>query len=648
MRDRRSSKAEAVPLREREVQTRGGNSEWNILVVGSDEDAADLSSAVLKREAYSVRTAYSGGQALKYLKASPADLVLTELVMPRMDGMQLLAHVREMYPDTDVIVLTGQATIGGAVEALHRGAADFLPKPFSPRDLKRLVSSSLRAKRANRDRTFLTQSTSLVQLAQVLASSADASAFPRRAVDLARENFDADAAVLLSCESSGGPLSILAHSGSVLSGWGRSEKFTEQGLLAIRQRNVVLSAEVDSGDCYAYVPLIVSNRPRGALCLRRVGGPWFHEKSIELLEIFAAHLALSLESVYLHETASQKVYELEDIITGRQSFSLNADLERAAGQLLEGVGRLIRAEICAILLTTGGKEVFRTAPVVSAGSPLHLAIRSKLSGVLNRPDGAAKALPLSSETGPPFASFVCAPLAIGQSRYGVVAAFSSKPECFSAEDARKLATLAVQAVAAMENASKLELVSSMYRETIEMIANLVDARYAYSYGHSRQVRTYAGELARVLGLPCEDVFRIEDGALLHDIGKLCVPATVLNKATPLTPDEFEIVTSHPVYGATMFRNAPHLSDLVPVVRYHHERYDGKGYPDGLKAEEIPLSARLVAVCDVFDALISHRIYRPALDFKEARSIVADGAGKQFDPELTALFLSLPLEKLVEH
>lgn len=509
----------------------------------------------------------------------------------------------------------------------------------------------LRAKRASRDRAFLTQSTSIVRLAQQLAVTGDTGAFLRQVVEFARENFEADAAILLRYEPADDALSVLAHVGATLSGWGRMEKLTDQAMLTIKQHNVVLSADVDSGDCYAYVPLIVSNRPRGVLCLRRLAGPWFREKSVGLLEIFATHMGLSMETVHLNEKASEQVYELVDIVNTGQPFSTAAGWGRIADQILQGIGRLTDAEVCVVLIANGSSKLFRTSPVLPENSDIHQAIQSKLSGILERPTALNRptnVLRPGNDVGRRLASFVCAPLAAGQKHYGVVGAFSSRPNCFTTEVARRLSTLAGRAAAAMESGSTLESISSMYREAIEMIANLVDARYAYSYGHSRQVRTYAGELAEALRLPSEEVLRIEDGSLLHDIGKLCIPATVLNKPGSLTRDEFEIVTSHPIYGARMLRDAPHLADLVPIVRHHHEHYNGSGYPDGLKGEAIPLGARIVGLCDVFDALVSHRIYRSALDFKEARNIIAEGAGTQFDPELTDLFLSLPLEKLTHH
>jgi len=161
-------------------------------------------------------------------------------------------------------------------------------------------------------------------------------------------------------------------------------------------------------------------------------------------------------------------------------------------------------------------------------------------------------------------------------------------------------------------------------------------------------RAYASELARAMSVASKDIFAIEDAALLHDVGKICVPDVLLSKPGPLTVEEAGIVAAHPVIGAGMFARTIHLRELAPIVRHHHERFDGQGYPDRLAGEAIPLGARIVAVCDIFDALVSHRVYRPAMDFAAARNKMAEWSGSRRDPALVSAFLDLALEKMTEH
>jgi HD-GYP domain-containing protein (c-di-GMP phosphodiesterase class II) len=435
----------------------------------------------------------------------------------------------------------------------------------------------------------------------------------------------------------------------------RADTLIEQALEALRRKSVLLDADLSSGDSYAFLPLFVSDRPQGALCLRRSDGQGFQENSIELMEIFAAHLAVTLASARLYETAAEQVAELEELATVSRSLSLNADRDQMCRQLLKSAARLTAGEICAVLLLTEKEPRLQTAPAIPAPSPILEAIQGRMAALLGQ-NGAAEAetrpLPpprrFAFEARRALASFLSAPLLAGGKPFGLLAVFSSRPHAFSAEDARRLSALAEGASAAADNAEALSRVSRTYQETLEFFAGMVDARCPDTHGHSRQVRTYAVELARAVNVGSKELFVIEDAALLHDVGKICIPDALLCKPGPLTVEEAGIVAAHPVIGASMFAHTVHLSELAPIVRHHHERFDGQGYPDRLCGEAIPLGARIVAIGDLFDALVSHRIYHPAMDFPAARSRMAEWAGSRCDPVLVRAFLDLSLERMTEH
>ncbi len=176
-------------------------------------------------------------------------------------------------------------------------------------------------------------------------------------------------------------------------------------------------------------------------------------------------------------------------------------------------------------------------------------------------------------------------------------------------------------------------------DVVSSLANTIDAKDAYTKGHSSAVSRYSEALARALNLPDSEVERIKLGALLHDIGKIGIPEHVLSKPTKLTDDEWEIMKQHPLIGADkVLKPNKSLHDLIPMVKYHHEHIDGSGYPCGLKGDEIPLAARIVAVADAYHALISDRPYRKGLSFTKACEILKMGAGIQWDKELIRQFL----------
>lgn len=194
-----------------------------------------------------------------------------------------------------------------------------------------------------------------------------------------------------------------------------------------------------------------------------------------------------------------------------------------------------------------------------------------------------------------------------------------------------------QTEVAMERANRLEIMSE---EVVNMLAVAIDAKDRYTNGHSFRVSSYSVALARHIGLPEEEIKVLQREAMLHDIGKIGVPDAVLNKPGRLTEDEFRTIKSHAAVGGSILARFSGMEGAVEVARYHHERYDGNGYPTGRKGDEIPLHARIVAIADAYDAMRSDRIYRKGLDPERIHSELIRGREKQFDPDLLDGFLEL--------
>jgi diguanylate cyclase (GGDEF)-like protein/putative nucleotidyltransferase with HDIG domain len=172
------------------------------------------------------------------------------------------------------------------------------------------------------------------------------------------------------------------------------------------------------------------------------------------------------------------------------------------------------------------------------------------------------------------------------------------------------------------------------------LAAAVEARDPYVYGHSRKVNAYAVALAEAIGLPPDEVSRISTAALLHDIGKIAIPDSILNKRGKLRPEDWEVIRSHPRLGANIVANVPSLVPCKDGILYHHERWDGTGYPEGLKGEAIALDARILAIADAFDAMVSSRPYRGAFPHEKAIEALRKAAGAVFDPKLVEVFIGL--------
>jgi HD-GYP domain-containing protein (c-di-GMP phosphodiesterase class II) len=184
-----------------------------------------------------------------------------------------------------------------------------------------------------------------------------------------------------------------------------------------------------------------------------------------------------------------------------------------------------------------------------------------------------------------------------------------------------------------------------YMATVRALCNAVEARDAYTGKHAERVAAYGMEIAKVLDAPFSGDPEVEFGFLLHDVGKVAVPDSILWKPEPLTPEERTLMERHPLVGWEILREIDFLGEAKLVVRHHHERWDGTGYPDGLAGELIPLAARVFAVADVLDALTTVRPYRPPSPLAEARTMIEESAGTHFDPEVVDAFLQIPRERL---
>jgi putative nucleotidyltransferase with HDIG domain len=187
----------------------------------------------------------------------------------------------------------------------------------------------------------------------------------------------------------------------------------------------------------------------------------------------------------------------------------------------------------------------------------------------------------------------------------------------------------------------LRQIESSYEDTLRALGAAVDLRDNATAGHSQRVCRYSLEMARALGWSDKQLGNLARGAYLHDIGKLGVPDGVLLKPGPLTADDRKLMQQHAQMGFDLVKDIPFLADAAEIVLSHHERYDGGGYPRGLKGEEILLSARIFAVADTLDAITSDRPYRRASSFDAAREIIRHLSGSQFDPKVVSVFLSIP-------
>jgi len=237
------------------------------------------------------------------------------------------------------------------------------------------------------------------------------------------------------------------------------------------------------------------------------------------------------------------------------------------------------------------------------------------------------------------------PLVLQERSIGAIQAVNKRGgHLFNQEDLSLFRAIADNAALAVNNAQLVTELQNSYDLTLEALSAALDLRDHETDGHSRRVVEYTARLAEEIGLDKEAIKVIRRGALIHDVGKIGVPDAVLLKPGKLDPDERKIIERHPQAGYNMLADISYLRHEIQIVLCHQEKWDGTGYPYGLKGSEIPLGARLFAIADTFDALTSDRPYRKGRPYDVSRQLIEEESGKQFDPQAVQAFLAVKQEE----
>ncbi len=418
------------------------------------------------------------------------------------------------------------------------------------------------------------------------------------------------------------------------------------------------------GECNAVagVPLIVQDYAMGVLLAGRKGN--MNEGELRLLTSIADMSANALQRAALHEASQREIEQLSVLHTIDIAIASSLDLPLTLNVLVQQVCSQLGVHAADILLFRPHSLTLEYA----AGHGFHsLAIENTCLRLGEGPAGKAAIERIAiSVAGPEiselllsrfnlaeeqdFSAYFVLPLVAKGEIKGVLELFqrASLPE----DEQWKgfLDALATQAAIAIDNAelfeglqrSSLEL-EIAYDATIEGWSHALDLRDKETEGHTQRVTALAVQLARAMGIPEKNMNDIRRGALLHDIGKISVPDAILHKPGPLTDEEWEVMRRHPKLAYEMLLPIKYLRAALDIPYSHHEKWDGTGYPRGLKGEQIPLPARIFALVDVWDALTSDRPYRPAWSKQKALEYIREQAGKHFDPLVVDLFLSVIAE-----
>jgi putative nucleotidyltransferase with HDIG domain len=400
------------------------------------------------------------------------------------------------------------------------------------------------------------------------------------------------------------------------------------------------------------IPIRLHGLSIGAiLAFGKQEGVFFSEDDESLANLLASQAAASIESSWLYQelrntlNTTSMLYKLSVDVIQAEALSDAAELISAAAN------KLTNAKDTGIVLLTSDGKVEAEVEMDASGVR---SLREHPKEIIDQAIQTGQSIIVSAENG----SLVCYPLTTPGGTYGAL--WMNIPES-RGHNFANFQTLANQAAIALERSILLaeskrqaEKLKAAYAEleitydrTLTALMSALDARDRETEGHSTRVSRLACMLAENLGLSGDQLKALERGALLHDIGKIGISDSILHKPGKLTEEEWTMMRIHPDIGAKIVEGIPFLKDTMTVIRDHHERWDGSGYPRHLKGREIPTQARIFAVADVFDALTSKRTYRTKASAEEAIRYIQEQAGVLFDPAIVEILMKLPYHELTE-
>jgi response regulator RpfG family c-di-GMP phosphodiesterase len=471
-----------------------------VLVVDDESSIREVLDDFLSMEGFDVTSASNGKEGVSALRSESYDVLLIDMKMPEMNGLEFLKYAVEHSPRSLPIMMTGYGTVETAIATMKNGAYDYILKPFKVPNVIQTIERGLEKKRLEAENIQLREALNIYHVTEEMSGTLSLDNIFGILIDAARDEISPDGVSI----------------------W-------------LRQ-----------GDADRY----------------------------------------ELEREWTRSDLSRSQIEAVQAL----------DINQASERVHQGESMLLH-----------GSEV------------QHIV----------------------SDADAQRGSLLCVPFRTKNETLGYFTAFSFDRERPFREGKRKMfAVLCGRATAAIENARLYRDLKDRFKQTIQAFANLLEDKDPYTRGHSERVSKYSRMIAEEMELPSEQVDRIADSALVHDIGKLGIRFEDLNKAEPLTESEYEMFKSHTTRGKWMLEPIEFMRDLIPGVYHHHERWDGKGYPMGLEGTETPLMARILAVADTYDAMTSHRAYRRALPHGVAVREIKAFAGTQFDPEIVDHFLDV--------
>jgi diguanylate cyclase (GGDEF)-like protein len=395
------------------------------------------------------------------------------------------------------------------------------------------------------------------------------------------------------------------------------------------------------------VPLRYGSRVAGVVVVSKLGLDQFDEDDVRLLEVLAGHAAVAVENARLYDSARREAESATALLEFSRELASSSSLDHILQRVVELTCALLGSPRTSIWLENDDgwiepRALFGHTPEDRAS----VSVKRYDARTTERLTGEPFVLTANEIAGlvddrlDTVSSYAIAPLDVEGRAGFIVAALPADEGHYGDRELRLLGGLAHQAKLAIASASSYEGLERTFVTTVEALANALEANDEYTSTHARWISDLSLRVGRELGLGDAALKRLELGALLHDIGKIGVPGTILSKPGRLSSTERAVIEMHPVLGEKIIAPIDRLQEVRGIVRHCHERWDGRGYPDGLAGEDIPLEARIIFVCDAYHAMTTDRPYRRKLSHPEAVRRLREGAGSQFDPRVVEVCLGV--------
>ena len=395
------------------------------------------------------------------------------------------------------------------------------------------------------------------------------------------------------------------------------------------------------------VPMLEGESVGGTISVFSPGRREWSEEDIRSLTTLANATLVALKNAELYSQSRDMIWELTRLHEGLRAVTSTLELNEVLQRVLDWASQASEARIGCLALQEDGMLHLvghygtdrETAGRLALGLGAQICldvVATKQAHLENMDQPGRSGNPLEPR------SVLCVPITLREEAIGVVFLANYGADPYFKEEHRQLVSaLAAQVGVAIDNARLFRDREDLFLGTLHAMAAAVDARDPYTAGHSQRVTQYALAIARQLDYAPENEEawkRLEQGGLLHDIGKIGVPDDILRKPAPLTKEEFDVMKHHPVEGYEILKGVKLLKDELVIVRSHHERFDGHGYPDGLRGDQLPMCAWIVAAADALDAMTSDRPYRKGMDLAVALAEIKRGSGSHFHPDVARAVL----------